>query len=195
MAGGVNLYGYAGSNPITFSDPFGLSPCLAGPIALRTCAAIAVAIGSAAGSAFHQAYTNYRAGKPLMQGTASAAIDGGRDGAISVLIGEGIGAVAGRLATGAAKSPSIHPSEVANRTPSQIDALAKERGLIPKGPAPASGRGAYIDPVTGEQRLLCHVNACEPHAHVNNAAGQRLDLTGNVVAPESQAAHLPIRAE
>lgn len=27
MAGGVNLYSYAGSNPISFSDPFGLSPC------------------------------------------------------------------------------------------------------------------------------------------------------------------------
>jgi RHS repeat-associated protein len=27
LAGGLNLYGYAGGDPVNFSDPFGLSPC------------------------------------------------------------------------------------------------------------------------------------------------------------------------
>jgi len=32
LAGGLNLYGYAGGDPINFSDPFGLTPaCLAMP--------------------------------------------------------------------------------------------------------------------------------------------------------------------
>ena len=33
IAGGLNLYGYANGDPISYSDPFGLSPiCLAGAV-------------------------------------------------------------------------------------------------------------------------------------------------------------------
>jgi hypothetical protein len=91
-----------------------------------------------------------------------------------------------------ATSPAVQPGEVAGKSPSEIDALAKEKGLLPKGPDPAQGKGSYVDPVTGEQRVLSHPNACTPHCHVNNPAGERLDIDGNVVAPESPAAHLPI---
>ncbi len=31
LAGGVNLYGYAGGDPVNFSDPFGLKPCSMNP--------------------------------------------------------------------------------------------------------------------------------------------------------------------
>ena len=31
-----------------------------------------------------------------------------------------------------------------------------------------------------------------PHGHVNNENGERLDINGNVVPPESPDAHLPI---
>jgi hypothetical protein len=96
------------------------------------------------------------------------------------------------VAKGVGKSPHINPGDVANKTPGQIDALAKEKGLIPKGPNPQAGKGAYVDPVTGNQRVLCHTNCANPHAHVNNPQGQRLDINGNVVPPESPAAHLPV---
>jgi len=57
-----------------------------------------------------------------------------------------------------------------------------------------SGKGAYIDPVTGEQRVLIHPNdPAGAHAHVNDPAGNRLDANGNVVPNEDPAAHLPIR--
>lgn len=81
---------------------------------------------------------------------------------------------------------------MAGKTPQEIDQLARDNGLTPKGPDPMSGRGAYTDPVTGEQRILCHTNCDNPHAHVNNSQGQRLDINGNVVPNESPAAHLPI---
>ncbi len=95
----------------------------------------------------------------------------------------------------APRSPHVDPGDVANRTPQQIDDLANDAGLIPRGPDPQAGRGAYIDPVTGEQRILCHPGACPPHAHVNDPTGTRLDINGNIVSPESPAAHLPLSTE
>ena len=92
----------------------------------------------------------------------------------------------------ATNSPRVDPAEIAGKTPAEIDAIARQKGLVPKGPDPASGEGSYVDPVTGQQRVLCHLSACPPHAHVNNPAGERLDLNGNVVAPESPEAHLPL---
>ena len=89
-------------------------------------------------------------------------------------------------------SPKINPKDVADKTPAQIDKLAKDKGLIPKGPNPQEGKGAYVDPATGKQRVLCHTNCSNPHGHVNNSQGQRLDINGKVVPPESPAAHLPI---
>ena len=95
----------------------------------------------------------------------------------------------------------ISPSEVANKTPTQIDKRAKELGLEGKGKDPKSGQGAYVDPQTGKQRVLSHPNATDkagnstPHGHVNNAQGQRIDANGNVVKNESKAAHLPIKKD
>jgi hypothetical protein len=67
-------------------------------------------------------------------------------------------------------------------------------GLTPKGPDPQSGKGSYVDPVTGEQRILVHPDgAGGGHAHVNNPEGERLDINGQVVPPESPEAHLPIK--
>ena len=88
-----------------------------------------------------------------------------------------------------AESPNIEPSEVTGKSPSEIDQLAVDSGLLPKGPDPMNGKGSYVDPVTGEQRILVH----EDHAHVNDREGHRLDINGNRVHPNSPEAHLPIK--
>ena len=67
---------------------------------------------------------------------------------------------------------------------------ARGIGLIPRGPDPVSGQGSYIDPVTGQQRVLIHRE--EGHFHINTPAGERLDADGRRVAPEALAAHLPL---
>lgn len=148
-------------------------------------------------------------------GSAGALVAGGCAGAtagvcglgFSAIVGAGIagGALLGNSAanlvewisglitsassnSGQATSPVINPSDVAGKTPAQIGQLATGAGLKPKGPDPQNGRGAYVHPVTGEQRILIHGD----HAHVNNAAGSRLDVNGNVVPSNSPAAHLPI---
>jgi RHS repeat-associated protein len=92
-------------------------------------------------------------------------------------------------------SPDIHPSEISGKSPSEIDATATGKGLIPKGPDPMNGKGSYVDPVTGQQRVLSHPDADPPHAHVNNPAGERLGPNGQVVPNESPEAHLPIKKD
>jgi len=46
LAGGLNLYGFANGDPVNFSDPFGLNPCLAFP---QACLAAAGFVVGAAG--------------------------------------------------------------------------------------------------------------------------------------------------
>jgi hypothetical protein len=171
------VYGFAGGDPITYSDPFGLCPDPKDPI----CAfSVHGAYGTTPGvpllglggiGAKVEAYWNKH--KDAILQSAAMLLTEGMSAA-----GEG--------------SPTIRPSEVAGKTPAEIDAVARSKGLIPKGPDPMRGKGSYIDPVTGEQRILSHPDADSPHAHVNNPAGERLDIHGNVVPPEAPAAHLPI---
>lgn len=102
---------------------------------------------------------------------------------------------AGTVAKLGFRGVSTLPSRIANRTPSQIDRIARREGLIPRGPNPQAGRGAYLDPLTGQQRILVHPDGSCPHCHVNDPWGNRLDIDGNRVPPESPEAHLPLRPE
>ena len=43
------------------------------------------------------------------------------------------------------KSPHINPKNIAGKKPSEIDKIARNHGLISKGPDPMTGKGAYID--------------------------------------------------
>jgi len=102
-------------------------------------------------------------------------------------------AILGIVLNGAA-SPDIDPSDIAGKSPDEIEEAALDKGLKAKGPDPKSGQGSYVDPVTGKQRVLVHPNAdCGAHCHVNDSDGNRLDEDGNIVPPESPEAHLPIK--
>ncbi len=79
---------------------------------------------------------------------------------------------------------------MAGLTSEQVSQIAIDSGLIPKGPDPMNGKGAYVDPVTGKQRVLIHADH-----HVNNPKGERLNEKGKVVQQESKEAHLPRKAD
>jgi len=56
-----------------------------------------------------------------------------------------------------------------------------------------NGRGSYVDPVTGKQRVLSHPNDPKGrHINVNDPSGQRVDINGNPVDQNLPAAHLPM---
>ena len=83
---------------MAWSDPFGLTPCLLGPIAVRLCVAAAVTIGTAVAAAGRQVYRNLREGRSAADGLGQATLEGIRDGAAAALVGEGVGAALGRVA-------------------------------------------------------------------------------------------------
>lgn len=141
-------------------------------------------------------------GKPPAQSPGVVLIDGAGQVAAG---GTGSGASVAGYAPGNAvfnsgngdganqpSSPQINPSDVAGKTAQDIAQQATDQGLIPKGPDPMSGRGAYVDPVTGQQRILIHPDENCPHCHVNDSSGARLDINGNRVPSESPDAHLPL---
>ena len=105
LAGGMNLYGFAGGDPVNFSDPFGLCPWCVG-------AAAGAAIGGGG-----RALYNYRNDRPLGEGVLSYAAAG-------ALVGAGAGALAARY--GAAAAASAAPA-----LPAAISAKdALQRGLV-----------------------------------------------------------------
>jgi hypothetical protein len=92
LAGGVNLYEYAGSNPVSFDDPFGLCPA---------CAAAGAAIGIA-----YTLWDNQRNGREwsdnLVRNTAIGSVAGFTLGAAATP------AAGAQIATaGAAAAPAI----------------------------------------------------------------------------------------
>lgn len=214
LEGGLNTYTYADGNPLRFTDFFGLSSnCVA---ACRTGGTlIGGALGYYAGGAGGGALGGFlggAGGTAVAPGPGTVIVGAGGASAGAVLGSRG-GAVAGAFAGGligdaiaslmcsspddtnggdGKASPNIDPKDVGGKTPEEIEKLAGDKGLQPKGPDPKGGRGAFVDPVTGEQRVLVHPGGTCPHCHVNNPQGQRLDINGNVVPAESPAAHLPL---
>ena len=190
----LNRYAYGNNNPFKFKDPGG------------TWALPAIAVGGVAALVIGGGYYSMKMPPNTSGGFASSQINGAPSGfvtgAVQGLVDAvkdpgGFAAWVGSRLDGLIfnQSPQIDPKDVAGKTPSEIDRLAREKGLHPKGPDPQGGRGAYIDPVTGQQRILIHPGdqGCTPHCHVNDASGRRLDVSGNVVPPESPPAHLPLR--
>jgi RHS repeat-associated protein len=192
---GANLYAYGNNDPLGFTDPLGLAPdgpqWNSGGSLVRDLVNQGVSVNAGnltpASTLSIPSWAWKTAGAEEILGGGPE--DPLADFAAGVTLGIGLGSVI--LHNEEQKSPEIDPGEVAGKSPQEIDQIAKEKGLVPKGPDPMNGKGAYVDPVTGEQRILVHPGA-NGHVHVNDPSGQRLGINGKPVAPESPLAHLPI---
>jgi RHS repeat-associated protein len=171
-----NRYAYANNNPCKFVDPDGRIALLA-VVEVLGIVTIGV-ISYASQTPERQARLRHALSNLFHSGSAHA--QAGDEAKAEPTKGD--------TNKGTPTSPTIDPKDVGGKTPDEIDKLAGELGLQPKGPDPKGGRGAYVDPVTGEQRILVHGD----HTHVNDPSGNRLDINGNKVPAESPAAHLPI---
>ena len=185
QGGDHNIYRYCGNNPINGTDPLGLCNQQSQPVY--------IAPPDQANNVLGGDLSSNQASDPEGQGAADAA---GSELAAAAILAAALGPAgmeaAGMDAAAAEASPVLNPANLAGRTATEIDAAAQDAGLIPKGPSPITGEGAYVDPVTGEQRVLIHPDSDTPHMHVNDPSGARLDINGNTVSPESPAAHLPL---
>jgi RHS repeat-associated protein len=100
LAGGLNLYGFAGGDPVTFSDPFGLCP----PPLLPACAVmLGVAVFGGTRIAYNAA-TNQPLDEGLQSDVARGAFVGAGTGALATAVGSAVAADA--TATAVAGSPA-----------------------------------------------------------------------------------------
>ena len=101
LAGGLNAFGFAGSDPVNYSDPFGLNPCLLYP---QACIVAAFAATSGIGAAVGQVLSNLEAGRPASEGVATAGLAGVRNGLAMGLAAEFGGRALGSLFRGGSRA-------------------------------------------------------------------------------------------
>jgi hypothetical protein len=62
--------------------------------------------------------------------------------------------------------------------PAEVDSMMKAKGMDPRGPDPAAGKGGYVNPKTGRSYHIDESNRSgeKPHVDVNRSKTYRGDL-------------------
>ena len=137
----LNLYTYVGNNPLSKADadghcwPFCLAPAGGGVVGALTTAAEAVGVGVSTGFAAGVAALGIGAAALSSPADQAYFANGGSfntaGAPMSIMQQSGTNQSSAPTAA-TPTSPEVHPNEVSGKTPSEIDATAKGKGLIPK---------------------------------------------------------------
>ena len=186
MAGGTNLYAYAGNNPVSFSDPFGLTAESSCP----PCIAIAIGVGIAL---YKQYYNAVRDGVSLdaniNENMANAVSEAGILGVAAQY------AEAGLVAQEVASGTQVASGAKGVLRASELEAAAVEQGWTrsktPSGPVKYTDKNGVVR-LTLKRGSPRAPGSGAPHAEFRNATGERVDVNGNPTTRRSPANHTPI---
>ncbi len=154
LAGGLNAYGFAGGDPVNFSDPFGLCPGINGTLSLLDCPRGYVSLigemtgaliggvvggtgGASAGAALCAATVVGAAPCAVAGGAAGAAAGARRGAVIGGAVGAALDVALAMANAGKGRGSNQNPNDEAIRA-------AKDAGLN------RAGRGALHDEITGQ---------------------------------------------
>jgi RHS repeat-associated protein len=103
LAGGLNLYGFATGDPVNFSDPFGLNPCLIYPQACLAAGGFLIGAGG-------RMLNNAMSGRRLLEGAGESGLKWAVAG-LSLGASEAVPAIAqGMVNAGARTAPLVEPA-------------------------------------------------------------------------------------
>lgn len=172
----MNLYGFAGGDPVNFSDPFGLCPaCL-----VVAGAALQGAIEGAILGAGEQMAMNALSGRSLGEGVGMATAMGAGVGAATAGVGSAVRMM--KALSKAGRALGFAEAEVA--TTAEANAVAET--FAGKGSRPMIDRGSgrkvgMRNDATGNMGRSVHTDkgTPTPHANLENAAGGNTHVTVN----------------
>ncbi|HEX8850739.1 MAG TPA: RHS repeat-associated core domain-containing protein [Gemmatimonadaceae bacterium] len=184
LAGGLNLYGYASGDPVSYSDPFGLCPMcvvIAG-------AALEGAIEGAVLGAGEQMAMNALQGRPATEGLLAATATGAGVGAVTAGVGSAVRMI--RAVSTAGKALGYAEATVAT----EAEANAAGRSFVGEGRPMSPNRRTGqivgdINDATGNSARRVHTDRppgmTTPHANLENAAGGNTHVKVNPTGTKS----------
>lgn len=194
LAGGLNVYGYAGNNPLSYSDPYGLCPVCA----LLVNAGLGAFI---AGSV--QAFSNIANGREPMEHVGRAMLAGAGVGAVGYAFGAALGASEGTASAEAEAAQSGSPDFVVTSEGTAIPVPEGATGPSPvvnragrtTGSAYTGGRGGtngqvstvrIMNPTPARGRSPGYPNG---YVKYENSNGQPVNPATGQTVPQDQAHH------
>jgi RHS repeat-associated protein len=171
LAGGVNLYGFANGDPVTYSDPYGLS-------AEECCDRL----GFEGDPKNVERAVRYSQNASTSERVVAGALFAGASAAVAPAAIPAIVAGGRRLfrrltgeavETGAENSRSFNPFR--GRTNQELDDAFRAKGFDPRGPDPANGLGGYVNPRSTRSYHIDRANSYgeRPHVDINRPRGYR----------------------